>query len=77
MSKESISLSYQDDKSDKFYNIAINEAGENKYTVDFHYGRNGTEGQRGTKTKEPVTFEEAKKEYGKVVKSKKAKGYQE
>jgi len=80
-SVESISLTYQDEKSDKFYEIAINGDGvvgaDGKYTVDFRYGRTGTDGQTGTKTKEPVSYDEAKAAYDKVVKSKMKKGYTE
>lgn len=74
-------LAFQEGNSDKFYNIAINGDGvvgdEGKYTVDFHYGRQGSDGQTGTKTKEPVTLTEAEKIYDKTVASKEKKGYQE
>ena len=73
---KSVNLNFEDGKSDKFYNIAINDvSADGKYTVDFHYGRNGTDGQRGTKTKEPVTLDKAQQIYDKVVKQKMAKGY--
>lgn len=80
---EGIKLAFQEGNSDKFYNIAINENGEGlvgeagQYIVDFTYGRSGTAGQSGTKTKEPVTYDQAKKIYDSTVKSKMKKGYQE
>ena len=82
MKTESIKLAFQEGNSDKFYNITLNEGGgivgaEGQYTVDFHYGRTGTDGQTGTKTKEPVPYAEAKKVYDKTVASKVKKGYKE
>jgi predicted DNA-binding WGR domain protein len=80
---ESIKLAFQKDSSDKFYNIAINTeseglvGAEGQFTVDFTFGRTGTEGQTGTKTKEPVSLTEAKKIYDYTVASKVKKGYQE
>ncbi len=78
---KSTRLAFQNDTSDKFYNIAINGDGvvgaDGKYTVDFHYGRTGTDGQTGTKTKEPVSLTDAEKIYDKTVASKVKKGYQE
>lgn len=100
-SMEKKSLVFQNDKSDKFYNISLNGDGvvgddgkytinfhgniitgkvvgdDGKYTVDIHFGRNGTDGQRSSKTKEPVPYDEAKKIYDKAVASKLKKGYQE
>lgn len=76
---KSISLNFENEKSDKFYNVEINEGSgaSDSYTVDFHYGRNGTDGQHGTKTKEPVTLEKAEKIFNGLVKKKMDKGYEE
>jgi bifunctional non-homologous end joining protein LigD len=74
MVKESIALSYQEGASDKVYNVELVEQSTG-FVVNFAYGRRGNSLLTGAKTKEPVTYEVAKKAYDKLVKSKKAKGY--
>jgi bifunctional non-homologous end joining protein LigD len=73
---EKISLFFKQGSSDKYYNIAIEEVETDLFMVPFTYGRRGTSGQSGSKTSEPVPYDKAKKAYDKVVKQKKAKGYQ-
>jgi len=73
---EQISLFFTAGSSDKFYNIGIEKIGDG-YMVPFTYGRRGTSGQSGYKTKSPVTLDVAKKAYDKAVKEKMRKGYVE
>ena len=63
-------LEYHDEKSDKFWQIAVNE---NQHTVT--YGKIGTQGQ--SKTKEFTDAQSCKKDAEKLIKAKKAKGYTE
>jgi bifunctional non-homologous end joining protein LigD len=76
MVKESIALSYQEGASDKVYNVELVEQSTG-FLVNFAYGRRGNSLLTGAKTKEPVTYEVAKKTFDKLVKSKTAKGYKE
>lgn len=76
MVKESIALSYQEGASDKVYNAELVE-NQDGFLVNFAYGRRGNSLTTGTKTKEPVAYDVAKKAYDKLVKSKSAKGYKE
>ena len=74
MQEESIKLSYQEGSSDKVYEAELKDEG-NGWIVVFAYGRRGNTLTMGMKTKSPVGYEVAKKEYDKLVKSKIAKGY--
>jgi len=76
MTKETITLYFRQGSSDKFYTASINEAGNGKFVVPFTYGRRGTTGQSGMKTTSPVDWDQAKKVYDKLIKSKMVKGYQ-
>lgn len=69
-----ISLYYREGSSDKVYQCQIEPAGE-RFVVNFAYGRRGTTLNTGTKTNVPVTFDDAKRIFEKLVKEKKAKGY--
>ena len=73
--EETITLYYQEGTSDKVY-IAILKQEGNNWVVNAQWGRRGASMQTGTKTKSPVSYEEAKKIYNKLVKSKRAKGYE-
>lgn len=53
----------------KFYQIEINEV-RGGYTVDFAHGAVGDTPRIGTKTPKPVSLEDARKAYEKLVKSK-------
>ena len=71
---ESITLYFRQGSSDKVYQTAIEpEAGG--YAITFAYGRRGTTPQTGTKTNTPVSYDEAKRIYDKLVAEKTAKGY--
>jgi bifunctional non-homologous end joining protein LigD len=72
---ESVELRYQEGNSDKVYKASVEEA-EDGYVVNFAYGRRGSALNTGTKTQSPVTLEEARKIYAKLVNSKTRKGYQ-
>ena len=71
---ETVTLYYREGSSDKVYQCKIEPAGE-LFLVNFAYGRRGSTLQTGTKTSSPVSFDEAKRIYDKLVKEKTAKGY--
>ena len=72
--KEHITLYYRQGTSDKVYQASIEEKGGG-YVVHFAYGRRGSTLSTGTKTPEPVPYEQAKAIYDKLVNEKMAKGY--
>ncbi|MEI6234005.1 MAG: WGR domain-containing protein [Planctomycetota bacterium] len=74
MNTESITLYYRAGSSDKVYHAAVDER-PGGYVVNFAYGRRGATMQTGTKTFTPVTFDDAKKIYNKLVREKTQKGY--
>lgn len=69
-----IELEFREGSSDKVYRAAIEEA-DGGFIVNFAFGRRGTTLNTGTKTTQPVTYEEASGIYEKLVLSKTAKGY--
>lgn len=71
---EHITLYYRSGASDKVYRASIEEA-DGGHVVRFAYGRRGTTLQTGTKTNTPVSHDEAKRIYDKLVAEKTAKGY--
>lgn len=71
---EATSLRYYDNWSDKVYNVYIVEK-DDKYVVNFAYGRRGASLNRGTKTPNPVSLEKAQAIYGKLINDKMKKGY--
>jgi bifunctional non-homologous end joining protein LigD len=72
-----ISLYFHEGSSDKVYHAQIVPDGDNRYSVNFQYGRRGSTLQTGTKTAAPVTLSEARRIFAKIVAEKKAKGYTE
>lgn len=74
MQNETISLYFRDNGSDKEYHADLVEA-EGGYVVNFRYGRRGSALTSGTKTKDPVPYEKAKKSFDKLVAEKMGKGY--
>ena len=68
-------LSYQDERSDKLYEVEMVYQGWESYLVNFAYGRKGSKLKTGTKTENPVTFKEAERIFNDLVESKKDKGY--
>ena len=71
---ETITLYFRQGSSDKIYQAAI-EPKDGGYTVHFAYGRRGSTLSTGTKTQSPVSHEEAKAIYDKLIREKTAKGY--
>ncbi|MCK6500914.1 MAG: WGR domain-containing protein, partial [Nitrospira sp.] len=74
MIRETVTLYYRQDGSDKIYRASIEEL-DGGCVVTFAYGRRGAALKAGTKTSAPVPFDQAKKIYDRLVKSKTAKGY--
>jgi bifunctional non-homologous end joining protein LigD len=72
--EESIELAFKEGSSDKVYHAELKAEGVG-YVVNFAYGRRGNTLATGSKTKEPIELEKAKKVYDKLVKSKVDKGY--
>ena len=69
-------LYYREGSSDKVYQCQIESAGE-RFVVNFAYGRRGSTMNTGTKTNVPVSFDDAKRIFDKLVKEKTSKGYTE
>jgi hypothetical protein len=72
-------LFFHEGKSDKVYEVDLcdlgSRSGKARYLVNFRYGRRGGSLREGTKTKAPVSLEEANKLFDSVVVSKTNKGY--
>lgn len=71
---DSCNLSQKDGNTDKVYNIQLVKV-DLGYVVNFQNGRRLGTLRNNTKTENPVTFEEAKKLFDKIVKQKKSDGY--
>jgi bifunctional non-homologous end joining protein LigD len=71
---ESITLYFREGSSDKVYQASIRPQGEG-FMVHFAYGRRGSTLSTGTKTQSPVTHNEAKRIYDKLIQEKTTKGY--
>ena len=71
---EQITLYYREGASDKVYQAAI-EAADGGHIVNFAYGRRGATLATGTKSNSPISFNDARKIYDKLVREKTAKGY--
>jgi len=71
---EHTTLYFREGASDKVYQASI-EPKDGGLVVNFAYGRRGATLQTGTKTQTPVTREEAKRIYDRLVGEKTAKGY--
>ncbi len=72
---DNITLYYREGSSDKVYQCAIEPADEDRYSVTFAYGRRGSTLSTGCKTSSPVSYDEAKCIFDKLVREKMAKGY--
>ncbi len=70
-------LQFQDEKSDKVYEIDLFQLQGDEYIVNFRYGRRGKNLKEGTKTVFPVPLETAEKLFADLVKGKTKKGYQQ
>ncbi|WP_017719903.1 HEAT repeat domain-containing protein [Kamptonema formosum] len=71
------SLYFREGASDKVYEVDLYRLGENRYTVNFRYGRRGAKLKEGTKTEQPVPLAQAERVFDKLVGEKVKKGYQE
>ena len=71
---ERAALYYRLGSSDKIYQCFIEPSGTG-FVVTFAYGRRGSTLQTGSKTAEPVDYEEAHRIFDKLVAEKTAKGY--
>ncbi len=67
-------LYFKEGSSDKIYQAAV-EPKDGGYAVTFAYGRRGATLTTGTKTQSPVSYDEAKTVYDRLVREKTAKGY--
>ena len=74
--KQSV-LFYQEGSSDKIYEVDLCEVGQDRYVVNFRYGRRGTSLNEGTKTPTAVSLSEATKIFDELVASKVKKGYRD
>ncbi len=72
---DNITLYYREGSSDKVYQCAIEPTGKDRFAVTFAYGRRGSTLTTGTKTNEPVGYDDAKRIFDKLVKEKMNKGY--
>ena len=72
---DAVALHYRQGSSDKVYQARIAPAGGGLFTVEFAYGRRGSTLKTGTKTQDPVTREQARAVFEKLVRQKLAKGY--
>lgn len=70
-------LLYQAGSSDKVYEVDLCKRGENRYLVNFRYGRRGTTLKEGTKTVQAVPLAEAQRVFDKLVDSQIQKGYRD
>lgn len=68
-------LYYKEGNSDKVYEIDLCDVGNNKYVVNFRYGRKGSTLKEGSKTPVPVALPEAERIYHEVEEEKLNKGY--
>lgn len=73
---KSVELFFDEGSSDKVYKASIEEVADQKYVVNFAYGRRGSSLVTGSKTNSPVPYEKAVDVYAKLVNSKTGKGYQ-
>lgn len=68
-------LAFQDNKSDKVYEVDLCDVGNNQYVVNFRYGKRGATLKASTKTIFPVAYQQAITVFDKLVASKVKKGY--
>ena len=71
------SLLYQEGRSDKVYEVDLCQVGEDRYLVNFRYGRRGTTLKEGSKTIQAVPEAEARRVFDKLISSQMQKGYRD
>ena len=72
-----VSLHYRAGNSDKVYEVDLCQIAEDKYLVNFRYGRRGKNLKEGSKTVQAVSLAEAEKIFNRLIADKKKKGYQD
>lgn len=72
--KQSI-LYFKEGNSDKVYEIDLCDVGNDKYVVNFRYGRRAAKLKEGSKTPVPVSLADAEKIFSELENEKLAKGY--
>jgi predicted DNA-binding WGR domain protein len=70
-------LVFLEGRSDKVYEIDLCEVGQNRYVVNFRYGRRGGVLKEGAKTPSAVQLAEAEKVFAALVAEKTKKGYRD
>ncbi len=70
-------LHYKEGTSDKVYEVDLCQIGEERYVVNFRYGRQGSNLKEGTKTTQAVPLPEAQRIFDKLVGEKTKKGYRD
>jgi hypothetical protein len=70
-----VTLYFKEGNSDKVYEIDLCDVGNDKYVVNFRYGRRGSPLKEGSKTPIPVSLSEAENIYASVAAEKTDKGY--
>src|SRR5260221_11702421 len=73
---ETTTLYYREGSSDKIYQVSLEPIGD-LFVVNFAYGRRGSALNTGSKTNDPVDYDEGKRIYEKLLREKKSKGYTE
>lgn len=68
-------LYFKEGNSDKVYEIDLCDVGNDKYVVNFRYGRRGSQLKEGSKTPVPVLLNEAEKIFDAIETEKINKGY--
>jgi hypothetical protein len=68
-------LYFKEGNSDKVYEIDLCDTGNDKYVVNFRYGRRGGPLKEGSKTPVPVALTEAEKIFDTIETEKLSKGY--
>ena len=74
MKEQHAHLYYREGNSDKEYHAHLVKKGEG-WVVNFEYGRRGSTLQTGSKTADPLIYEDAERIFTKLVTEKQAKGY--
>jgi predicted DNA-binding WGR domain protein len=70
-------LVFQEGRSDKVYEVDLCEVGQDRFVVNFRYGRRGTNLKEGTKTATGVALAEAERVFDSLVAEKTKKGYRD
>jgi len=70
-----VSLYFNEGNSDKVYEIDLCDIGNERYVVNFRYGRRGTTLKEGTKTESAVDLQKAESIFNSLEEEKRTKGY--